>query len=175
MPYIDYYESPLGRITLASDGDALTGLWLDGQSGLSEALKEEPKAKAREAAPLPVFEETRRWLDLYFSGKDPEFTPKLAPHGTAFRLAVWELLLSIPYGRTRSYGEIAARIADARGIEKMAAQAVGAAVGKNPISIIIPCHRVIGADGSLTGYGGGLDKKEWLLRHEGAFRAPRPA
>ena len=115
---------------------------------------------------LPIFEETIRWLDLYFAGHDPAFTPKLKMNTTPFRKLVWEIMLTIPYGKTMSYGEIARKIEEIRGIPKMSAQAVGQAVGSNAISLIIPCHRVIGTDGSLTGYGGGLDKKVWLLKLE---------
>lgn len=116
---------------------------------------------------LAVFDQTRRWLDLYFSGREPGFTPALNPVGSAFRRAVWEILLKIPYGRTTTYGQIAREIAAARGLAKMSAQAVGGAVGHNEISIIIPCHRVIGAHGSLTGYAGGIDRKIKLLKLEG--------
>ena len=116
---------------------------------------------------LPIFEETIRWLDIYFAGHDPGFTPKLKMNTTPFRKLVWEIMLTIPYGKTMSYGEIARKIEEIRGIPKMSAQAVGQAVGNNAISLIIPCHRVIGTDGNLTGYGGGLDKKVWLLKLEG--------
>jgi methylated-DNA-[protein]-cysteine S-methyltransferase len=110
---------------------------------------------------LLVFDETRRWLDLYFTGEKPDFTPQLAPKGTPFQQRVWEILLTIPYGKTVSYGDVARQISPT-----MSAQAIGGAVGRNPIGIIIPCHRVIGADGSLTGYGGGLERKRWLLELE---------
>mgnify|MGYP000926299127 FL=1 len=116
---------------------------------------------------LAVFDQTRRWLDLYFSGREPGFTPALNPLGSAFRRAVWEILLKIPYGKTTTYGQIAREIAAARGLAKMSAQAVGGAVGHNEISIIIPCHRVIGAHGNLTGYAGGIDRKIKLLQLEG--------
>lgn len=119
---------------------------------------------------LPVFADTRRWLDMYFAGQIPDFLPRLSPQGTAFRQSVWNMLLAIPYGQTTSYGEIAAEIGRRRQTEKMSAQAVGGAVGHNPIAIIIPCHRVIGKDGSLTGYGGGLWRKEWLLQLERGVR-----
>ena len=150
-----HYDSPLGRLWMASEGTALSGLWFgDG-----------------EVAPvrwLPVFEETVRWLECYFDGYVPDFTPPLAPQGTAFRLAVWEILREIPYGATMSYGAVAARLAADRGLSRMSAQAVGGAVGHNPIALIIPCHRVVGADGSLTGYAAGLDRKDWLLKWENA-------
>ena len=108
---------------------------------------------------LPIFDEICRWLDIYFSGKEPDFTPPLSMRTTPFRKAVWEIMLTIPYGQTMTYGEIAGIIAEQRGIDRMSAQAVGGAVGHNSISLIIPCHRVIGTDGSLTGYAGGIDKK----------------
>ena len=161
MDYTHHCDSPLGGITLASDDEALTGLWFDGQKYFGDTLGREHAEK-----PLPVFEEAVRWLDLYFSGKDPGFTSKLSTHGTPFRDAVWEILRTIPFGKVMTYGEIADRIAAERGLRGMSAQAVGGAVGHNPISIIIPCHRVLGADGSLTGYAGGLDKKARLLELE---------
>ena len=157
MDYIQHYDSPLGGITLASGGEKLSGLWFDGQKHFAETLSAEHSEKE-----LPVLAETKCWLDLYFSGRIPDFTPPLELRGTAFRRAVWEILLSIPYGRTVTYGEIAGRIAGRHG----AAQAVGGAVSHNPVSLIIPCHRVIGADGSMTGYAGGTDRKTCLLRIE---------
>ncbi|MBR2123000.1 MAG: methylated-DNA--[Lachnospiraceae bacterium] len=163
MVYTQYYESPLGLITLESDGEALTGLWFEGQK-----YSARPQDAEHEDRLLPVFTQTGRWLDIYFSGKEPDFTPPLSMQTTPFRKAVWEIMLTIPYGQTMSYGEIARRIAMQRGIPRMAAQAVGGAVGHNAISIIIPCHRVIGADGDLTGYGGGIDKKIQLLTLENA-------
>lgn len=163
MDYTYHYDSPLGGITLASDGEALTGLWFDGQKYFADTLGGEAECKA-----LPVFEETVRWLDIYFGGRDPGFTPPIAMRTTEFRRAVWEIMLEIPYGRTMTYGEIARRLAAERGLGSMSAQAVGGAVGHNAISLIIPCHRVVGADGSLTGYAGGIEKKRWLLELEGA-------
>lgn len=160
MTYAAYYSSPLGRIVLMSDGTALTEL--DFAEGVPEA------SAVHTQKDLPVFREVCRWLDVYFAGRDPGTLPPLAPHGTAFQQAVWKVLRGIPYGTTTTYGGIAARIAAARG-GRMSAQAVGGAVGRNPISILIPCHRVIGADGSLTGYAGGLNKKEYLLELEGAI------
>lgn len=158
MIYTAQYDSPLGKMLLTSDGTALTALdFADTGDGIRGTQKD-----------LPVFEETFRWLNLYFSGKVPDCMPPLAPKGTAFQHAVWDILRTIPYGQTTTYGRIAAQIAAARG-GRMSAQAVGGAVGRNPISILIPCHRVIGADGSLTGYAGGLDKKEYLLRTEGFY------
>ena len=159
--YIHHYDSPLGGITAASDGDALIGLWFDGQKYYADNLKREYEEKA-----LPVFDQTDQWLDLYFSGKAPGFTPPLAMRTTPFRKAVWNIMLTIPYGQTMTYGEIADRIAAQRGLARMSARAVGGAVGHNAISLIIPCHRVVGTNGSLTGYAGGIDKKVKLLTLE---------
>ena len=162
MDCIRHYDSPLGDITLSADGEALTGLWLEGQQYSADAPAQERGAKH-----LPVFDQTRRWLDIYFSGKAPDFTPPLAMKTTDFRRQVWEILLTIPFGRTMTYGAIAEIMARRRGLPRMSAQAVGGAVGHNAISLIIPCHRVIGANGNLTGYGGGIDKKIRLLELEG--------
>nr|WP_297942955.1 methylated-DNA--[protein]-cysteine S-methyltransferase [uncultured Campylobacter sp.] len=250
MKFIAYYDSPLGKITLAGDGAGLCGLWFEGEKYYAHALTasgadkkrgdDDLLAKERHAASetqrdfaalkkseesdfaakaangadekynardfavkdtgekpratnlsaqggsgkfcaneqneqswyfeernLAVFDQTRRWLDLYFSGREPGFTPALNPVGSAFRRAVWEILLKIPYGKTTTYGQIAREIAAARGLAKMSAQAVGGAVGHNEISIIIPCHRVVGTHGSLTGYAGGIDRKIKLLQPGG--------
>ena len=158
-----HYDSPLGGITMTSDGEALLGLWFDGQKHFADA-----PAPDREERSLPLFDRTKRWLDVYFGGRDPGFTPPLRMESTPFRRAVWEILLTIPFGRTVTYGWIAAELARREGPARMSAQAVGGAVGHNPIALIVPCHRVIGADGSLTGYGGGLDRKRFLLALEGA-------
>ena len=246
MKFIAYYDSPLGKITLAGDETGLCGLWFEGEkyyahalaasgadekqssadllakeqygasetqrdfAALKKSVKSDIAAKAANGADekynardfalkdtgekprvtnlsvqggskkfcvneqneyfeeknLAVFDQTRRWLDLYFSGREPGFTPALNPLGSAFRRAVWEILLKIPYGKTTTYGQIACEIAAARGLAKMSAQAVGGAVGHNEISIIIPCHRVIGAHGNLTGYAGGIDRKIKLLQLE---------
>jgi methylated-DNA-[protein]-cysteine S-methyltransferase len=160
MQYMYQYKSPLGEITMESDGTALTGLWLEGQrdfSSMQENLEEKE---------LQIFKEVKCWLDIYFQGEEPDFLPQLSYEGSSFRKTVWDILLTIPYGQTMTYGDIAKRIAEMQGIEKMSAQAVGGAVGSNPISIIVPCHRVIGAGGKLTGYAGGLDKKVKLLQLE---------
>ena len=162
MEYIHHYESPLGAITMASDGEALIGLWFDGQKYFADCLDAEYEEKM-----LPIFEQADKWLDIYFSGKEPDFTPPLTMKTTEFRKAVWDIMLSIPYGKTMTYGEIADRIAKQRGLQKMSAQAVGGAVGHNSISLIIPCHRVVGTNGSLTGYAGGVGKKVKLLELEG--------
>ena len=155
MTAICYYDSPLGGITLAGGGDALTGLWIDGQTHFASSLG--PQSEERW---LPVFADACRWLDGYFAGAIPDFTPKLDLRGTPFRRTVWQALLAIPYGETITYGELAARISCP------SARAVGGAVGRNPVSLIVPCHRVIGAGGALTGYAGGLELKEKLLRLE---------
>ena len=165
MEYTNHYDSPLGGITLASDDNALIGLWFDGQKYFADVLDTDHEEKE-----LPIFEQTKKWLDIYFSGKSPNFTPPLNMKTTDFRKAVWEVMLTISYGKTMTYGEIAEQIAKKKGIRKMSAQAVGGAVGHNAISLIIPCHRVIGADGSLTGYAGGIQKKVKLLEMEGVER-----
>lgn len=161
MDYTHHYISPLGRITMASDGECLTGLWFDGQKYFADTLSVQ-----REEKDLDVFRRTDNWLDIYFSGKEPNFTPPLRMKGTEFRQEVWQILLTIPFGKTMTYGEIAKILADRRGNNSMSAQAVGGAVAHNPVSLIIPCHRVIGTNGALTGYAGGLDKKTWLLDME---------
>lgn len=163
MTYIYHYHSPLGGITISSNGKELTGLWFDGQKYFKDTLLKDCVEKN-----LPVFEETKRWLAIYFDGKAPDFTPPLKMNTTTFRKAVWEILLTIPYGQTMTYGDIADKIAKQRGLAKMSAQAVGGAVGHNSISLIIPCHRVVGTNGSLTGYAGGIEKKVQLLTMEKA-------
>lgn len=163
MTFIQHYDSPLGGILLAADAVGLTGLWFDGQKYFARGLSSE-----REERELPVLLEAKRWLDIYFTGKEPEFLPPLHPNGSAFRRSVWEILLQIPYGKTMTYGEIACKLAEKQKLPRMSAQAVGGAVGHNEISIIIPCHRVVGTNGSLTGYAGGIDKKVKLLELEHA-------
>ena len=163
MEYTQHYNSPLGGITLASDGTSLIGLWFDGQEYFADALEKEHEEKD-----LPVFVETRRWLDIYFSGRQPDFTPPLRMKTTPFRKMVWEIMLTIPFGETMTYGAIAVRIARQKGLRQMSARAIGSAVGHNSISLIIPCHRVVGSEGKLTGYAGGLDKKVKLLELEKA-------
>lgn len=164
--YYTRYESPLGTLTIAGDGDGLRGLWMEGQKYFGFGLGETWENRDD----LPVFGQARAWLDAYFSGQRPEPAAlPLNPAGSAFRRAVWDILLAIPYGGTLSYLDIARRIAQASG-RPSSARAVGGAVGHNPLSLIIPCHRVVGADGSLTGYAGGLERKRWLLRHEGALK-----
>lgn len=158
MEYIHYFDSPLGRITLASNGDALTGLWFEGQKYYGDTLDKEHEQKE-----LPIFVQADWWLTTYFSKKAPDFTPPLFMKATPFRKAVWEILLTIPFGQTMTYAKIAEKIAWQKGIATMSAQAVGGAIAHNAISLIIPCHRVVGTDGSLTGYAGGIARKEKLL------------
>ena len=166
MTYTKRYMSPVGVILLAADDAGLTGLWFEGRKYFEAEL---PKAHIEQDT--PVLLETTQWLDVYFAGKELNFTPPLHLIGSDFRQAVWNILLSIPYGRTMTYGQIAKQLAKNTGIDKMSAQAVGGAVGHNPISIIVPCHRVVGTNGSLTGYAGGLDKKIALLELEKADTA----
>lgn len=161
MQYINHYQSDVGGITLASDGQNITGLWLDGQKYFPNFLLEKTVKKD-----LPVFEKTHEWLDIYFSGQEPDFTPPLLLVGSPFRLEVWEELRNIPYGQVTTYGHIARIIAARHGLKSMSAQAVGGAVGHNPISIIVPCHRVVGSNGGLVGYAGGISVKERLLQLE---------
>lgn len=162
MQYISEYESPLGKILLAADAVGLAGVWFEGQKYFGRCLEAE-----REEREIPVLTQTKRWLDLYFSGKEPEISIPFHFIGTAFQKAVWEILCTIPYGQTMTYGEIAQILAKRRGAGHMSAQAVGGAVGHNGISILVPCHRVVGTNGSLTGYAGGIDRKVQLLTLEG--------
>lgn len=163
MVYTCTYKSELGDILLAADEIGLTGLWFEGQKYFANTLPKEHISQE-----TPVLTQAKTWLDLYFSGQNPTFTPPLHPSGSSFRQAVWEILLQIPYGQTMTYGEIARKLAGKQNLPHMSAQAVGGAVGHNEISIIIPCHRVVGTDGSLTGYAGGIDKKIALLQLEHA-------
>ena len=164
MQYISHYKSPMGDLLLAADHIGLTGLWFEGQKYYASKLDPEHQEKE-----LPVFQRTKEWLDLYFAGKEPDFTPPIHMTGTDFQMKVWEILRRIPYGRTTTYKEIAQKMAEQKGVDHMSSQAVGGAVGHNKISILIPCHRVLGTDGSLTGYAGGIDKKEKLLALEKAI------
>lgn len=163
MTVTGHYTSPLGEMLLAADERGLTGLWLEGQKSDRAGL---PAAHGERRT--PILAEAARWLDVYFSGQEPDFLPPLHPVGSPFRQSVWEILLRIPYGKTVTYGEIARRLAEKSGRARVSAQAVGGAVGHNEISILIPCHRVVGTGGSLTGYAGGIDKKVRLLELEGA-------
>lgn len=155
--YHRMYSSPLGELLLTSDGTQLTGLWME----------KTPPADSEPGETIPVLVQTKVWLDAYFRGEEPPLTIPLAPEGTVFQKLIWQYLLEVPYGATCTYGVLARRAAAAMGKERMSSQAVGGAVGRNPISILIPCHRCVGANGQLTGYAGGLERKQWLLRHEG--------
>ena len=163
MVCVQKYASPLGGILLAADEIGLTGLWFEGGKFFAGNLPTEHEEKA-----TPTLAAATRWLDVYFAGKAPAFTPPLHPVGSPFRMAVWKLLLAIPHGQTVSYGEIARRLAARSGRAKTSARAVGGAVGRNGISLVIPCHRVVGANGSLTGYAGGIERKAALLKLERA-------
>ena len=158
MDCIAHYDSPLGRVTLGSDGQALTGLWFEGQAHFAEGLS----VDAVEAS-LPIFDLTKRWLDIYFSGQTPDFTPLLRPRGTEFQQRVWAKLTEIAYGQSLTYGDLAARLR----LSPAAARAVGGAIARNHVSLIITCHRVLGAGRRLTGYAGGLERKKRLLTLEG--------
>lgn len=162
MQYTAKYNSPIGEILMAADDIGLTGLWFSGAKYYASNLCSEQEEKN-----IPVLQEAKRWLDVYFSGKEPDFMPALHFIGTPFRVMVWEILKQIPYGKTITYKDIAEQIAKQKGQKQMSAQAVGGAVGHNNISIIVPCHRVIGTDGSLTGYAGGIERKSRLLALEG--------
>ncbi|MDR2486950.1 MAG: methylated-DNA--[protein]-cysteine S-methyltransferase [Clostridiales Family XIII bacterium] len=164
MYYRTIYPSPVGELTLACDDTRLVGLWIAGEKYFGCGLP----ADARQRDDAPVFRQTRDWLNRYFAGGKPAADElPLAPAGSAFRQDVWRILCGIPYGEVRTYGGIAKTMEEKAGTGRMSAQAVGGAVGHNPISIIIPCHRVVGTDGSLTGYAGGIRTKEWLLAQEG--------
>lgn len=165
MQYTSKYKSPLGNIILAADEIGLTGLWFEGQKYFALYLD-----KKNEEKELPIFEQTKKWLNIYFSKNEPNFKLPLHFMGSAFQNEVWEILYQIPYGWTITYGDIAALLAKKRGLAKMSAQAVGGAVARNEISIIVPCHRVVGKNGNLTGYAGGIDKKIELLKMEKAYK-----
>ena len=163
MQYVSHYSSPMGRILLSAGENGLTSLCFEGQRYIPSFLRDETEEKE-----TPLLQRAKHWLDVYFSGKEPDFCVPLSFAGTAFQNEVWRILCSIPYGKTVSYGQIAGQIAEKRGIPRMSARAVGGAVGHNPISIIIPCHRVVGSKGNLTGYGGNLERKLELLKLEKA-------
>lgn len=165
MQYTSKYKSPLGLILLAADEKGLTGLWFEGQKYFALYLEAE-----HEERELPIFTQVKKWLDIYFSGKEPDFKLPLHFTGTDFQNQVWKIMYAIPYGKTMTYGQIAKQLAREKGIAHMSAQAVGGAVSHNEISIIVPCHRVVGTNGSLTGYAGGIDKKIALLKLEGAYQ-----
>lgn len=163
MHYLNHYESPLGAMTMASDGDRLTGLWFDGQKYDRSTINDEAVLEPD----LPVFTRTAQWLDTYFGGTDPGFTPPIRVEGSDFKRMVTSIMLSIPFGATSTYARIAAEVARRTGRKQMSAQAVGGAVGRNPIVLIVPCHRVLASNGGLRGYAGGVDRKERLLQMEG--------
>lgn len=174
MPcFTSSYESPLGLITMVCDDHALLGLWFSDQPHLMDEFTD-----ACQMADTSIFSETRRWLDCYFSGSVPDFAPPLQVTGSPFRKIVCDIMTTIPYGQTMTYGAIAMEVSKRMNLSRMSAQAVGGAVGHNPISLIIPCHRVMGAGGNLTGYAGGIERKIALLKLEGAdvskLRLPRP-
>ena len=164
--YITYYDSILGKLTIASDGENIIGLWIEGQKYFADTIKNENIIKKDD---ISIFIKTKEWLDRYFRGERPDIKElKLSPKGSEFRQNVWKILCRIPYGQTITYGKIAKEIAKLMNKNSMSAQAIGNAVGHNPISIIIPCHRVVGTNGGLTGYAGGIDKKRELLELENA-------
>ena len=164
--YITYYNSILGKLTIAGDGENIIGLWIEGQKYFADTIKNENIIKKDD---ISIFIKTKEWLDRYFRGERPDIKElKLSPKGSEFRQNVWKILCRIPYGQTITYGKIAKEIAKLMNKNSMSAQAIGNAVGHNPISIIIPCHRVVGTNGGLTGYAGGIDKKRELLELENA-------
>lgn len=163
MIYTAHYISPLGNMLLAADAIGLTGAWFEGQKYFAAGLADDYTETN-----TPILSAAKKWLDIYFSGEQPDFTPPLHPSGTTFQQKVWQILLQIPYGQTITYSDIATRLAEQKNLARMSAQAVGGAVGHNKISIIIPCHRVVGKSGSLTGYAGGINKKIRLLELEKA-------
>ena len=164
MFYKTDYNAPIGRMMIVSDDTRIVGVWLEGQKYFGGVIGEDLLRQDD----LPVLQEAKSWLDRYFAGNKPQISElPLAPRGNAFRQAVWRILCAIPYGEVVTYGDIAKEIARQRGIKTMSAQAIGGAVGHNPISVIIPCHRVVGVNGNLTGYAGGLEVKIKLLTHEG--------
>ena len=165
MQYTSTYVSPLGKILLAADDEGLTGLWFDKEKYYALGLAKEHAPKETSA-----IVKTKRWLDAYFAGKKPDFLPPIHMIGSDFQKDVWNILLTIPYGKTTTYGAIAQRLAKQRGLARMSAQAVGGAVGHSEVSSNGPCHRVVGRNGSLTGYAGGIDKKTYLLKLEGGYQ-----
>ena len=164
MVYTSRYASPIGALLLAERDGKLVGVWMEGQKYFCASLQEQ----TRDSETSPTLRQAKQWLDRYFAGEKPAVRAlPLAPVGSEFRKEVWNILCEIPYGETTTYGELSRKLAERRGLARVSAQAVGGAVGHNPISIIIPCHRVVGSNGSLTGYAGGLQKKIRLLAHEG--------
>lgn len=163
MFYYTNYKSPVGNLTIASDEESIVGLWIENQKYFKETIHSKLKRKDD----LPILKQAKEWLDRYFKKQNPSYKDlNLNPEGNSFRKIIWNHLLEIPYGKTTTYGEIAKKVAKELGKEKMSAQAIGGAVGHNPISIIIPCHRVVGKNGDLTGYAGGIETKKKLLELE---------
>lgn len=165
MHYTSLYQSPVGEMLLAADEIGVVGVWFKNQKYFAYCLDQENEPKE-----TPIIKELKNWLTVYFQGKEPDFVPPLHMIGTAFQMEVWNILREIPYGTTTTYNEIAGKIANNRKLERMSAQAVGMAVGKNNISLVVPCHRVVGTNHSLAGYAGGIDRKITLLKLEGAFK-----
>lgn len=165
MHYTSLYQSPVGEILLAADDVGVVGVWFKDEKYFAYCLDKENEPKE-----TPVIKKLKKWLDIYFQGKEPDFVPPIHMIGTDFQIEVWNILREIPYGTTTTYNEIAKKIAKNRGLERMSAQAVGTAVGKNNINLIVPCHRVVGTNNSLAGYAGGIDKKINFLKLEGAFK-----
>lgn len=165
MHYTSTYQSPVGEMLLAADDIGIVGIWFRNKKYYARCLDKDNKPKE-----TSVIKELKHWLDIYFQGKEPDFEPPIHMIGTPFQIEVWNLLCEIPYGTTTTYNEIAKKIAKNRGLERMSAQAVGTAVGKNSIKLIVPCHRVMGTNNSLAGYAGGIDKKITFLKLEGAFK-----
>jgi len=162
MEYTQNINSPIGTLTVSSDGTSITGLWIEGQKYFARTLEDGALEEN-----LPIFESVREWLDIYFSGKRPDFMPPLMPKGSSFQTSIWDALCKIPYGQTTTYGGIATEFERTNNGKPTSARAVGSAVGRNPISILIPCHRVVGKNNDLTGYAGGLHRKKALLKLEG--------
>ena len=162
MEYTQKIKSPVGLLTVSSDGKNICGLWIEGQKYFSKTLEKNALEEN-----LAVFDDVRKWLDVYFSAKEPDFMPPLSPKGSPFQKSVWNDLCRIPYGQTATYGDIAKQFELQNNDKGMSARAVGGAVGRNPVSILIPCHRVIGKNKSLTGYAGGIAVKTKLLQLEG--------
>lgn len=165
MHYTSLYRSPVGEILLAADEIGVVGVWFRDEKYYACCLDKE-----NEPGETPIMNGLKKWLDIYFQGKEPDFVPPLHMIGTPFQIEVWNILREIPYGTTTTYNEIAKKIAINRGLERMSAQAVGTAVGKNNINLIVPCHRVVGTNNSLAGYAGGIDKKIKFLKLEGAYQ-----
>ena len=162
MEYIHAIKSPVGTLTVSSDGQNVSGLWIEGQNYFAKTLGKDVLKQD-----LPVFEKVREWLAVYFSGKEPGFMPPLMPRGSPFQKSIWKYLCTITYGKTTTYGELAKQFESENKSKQTSARAIGGAVGRNPISILIPCHRVIGKNGNLTGYAGGITAKITLLQLEG--------